>query len=153
PPLDLNDAPARFLPRDRAGAFAHPSARKRLPSSGQDISRATDRVSPPPSSDFFPWTVPVRHTTCLAESRPAPFPGSTAMRLNTMEPLFRRFNDVRSSLRPRMSWRDVWPMLRETYKEWDAAKAPRMGAALAFFAIISMAPLLVLVLGVVALVF
>jgi membrane protein len=75
------------------------------------------------------------------------------MRLNTMEPLFRRFNDVRSSLRPRMSWRDVWPMLRETYKEWDAAKAQRMGAALAFYAIISMAPLLVLVLGVVALVF
>src|SRR5262245_55440939 len=75
------------------------------------------------------------------------------MRLNDMRPWFRRLNEMGAALRPTMSWRDVWPMLRDTAKQWDAAKAQRMGAALAFYAVISMAPLLVLILALSAVIF
>jgi membrane protein len=44
-------------------------------------------------------------------------------------------------------------MLRATYQQWAEAKAPRLGAALAFYAVISLAPLLVLLLAVAGLVF
>jgi membrane protein len=37
-----------------------------------------------------------------------------------------------------------WPLLRETYAEWTENKAPRLGAALAFYTALSMAPLIVL---------
>ena len=44
-------------------------------------------------------------------------------------------------------------LLKETFSEWNSHEAPRMGAALAFYSILSLAPLLVLVVGMCALVF
>ncbi len=46
-----------------------------------------------------------------------------------------------------MRFKDYWALLRDTYTHWDEAKAQRMGAALACYAVISLAPLLVLVLA------
>jgi membrane protein len=40
-------------------------------------------------------------------------------------------------------------LLRETFAQWTEAKAPRLGAALAFYAVISLAPLLIFLLAVV----
>jgi membrane protein len=47
----------------------------------------------------------------------------------------------------------VWELLKQTYADWSEDKAPRLGAALAYYAIFSLAPLLVIVVGVVSLVF
>jgi membrane protein len=71
------------------------------------------------------------------------------MYFRDIRPMFRRLGEMRPALRPKMGWRDLWPMVRGTGKLWDAAKAQRLGAGLAFYAIISMAPLLVLILAVV----
>jgi len=45
---------------------------------------------------------------------------------------------------------DWWLLLRETYSEWTENKAPRLGAALAFYTALSIAPLIVLSLRVAA---
>src|SRR5688500_540834 len=42
--------------------------------------------------------------------------------------------------------RTAWEMFRETIKGWLEAKAPRMGAALSYYTIFSITPLLVLVM-------
>ncbi|HVT39297.1 MAG TPA: YihY/virulence factor BrkB family protein [Gemmatimonadaceae bacterium] len=44
-------------------------------------------------------------------------------------------------------------MLRQTFSKWNADDAPRLGAAIAYYSILSMAPLVVLVLAIVALIF
>lgn len=46
--------------------------------------------------------------------------------------------------------RDAWRLLRQTYDDWVEDKAPELGAALAFYTALSMAPLLVLTLAIVA---
>jgi membrane protein len=48
------------------------------------------------------------------------------------------------------SW---WPVLRQTLMAWNQHDAPRLGAALAFYTILSLAPLVILVVAVVAIVF
>ncbi|MBX3444056.1 MAG: YihY/virulence factor BrkB family protein [Planctomyces sp.] len=53
----------------------------------------------------------------------------------------------------KLSWRDAWPLLRQTFAEWSEDKAPRLGAALAFYTALSIAPLLVLSLRIAAEVF
>jgi membrane protein len=40
-------------------------------------------------------------------------------------------------------------LLKETYTDWNEDKAPRLGAALAYYTVFSMAPLLVVVMGIV----
>lgn len=52
-----------------------------------------------------------------------------------------------------MNLKSAWGMLRQTYNEWSADKAPRLGAALAYYAIFSIAPLLVISVAVAGLVF
>lgn len=47
----------------------------------------------------------------------------------------------------------VVDLLKETFREWNSHDAPRMGAALAFYSILSLAPLVILVVGICALVF
>jgi membrane protein len=47
----------------------------------------------------------------------------------------------------------IWQMLQETGSEWVADKAPRMGAALAYYSVFSIIPLLLLVIGVAGLMF
>lgn len=44
------------------------------------------------------------------------------------------------------------PLLKETFISWNAHKAPKMGAALAYYTTFSMAPLIVLIVGIAGLV-
>jgi membrane protein len=52
-----------------------------------------------------------------------------------------------------MSWKDVWGMLKETVEEWFGDKAQRMGAALAYYGVFSLGPLLLIALAVAGMVF
>ena len=44
-------------------------------------------------------------------------------------------------------------LLKETFRQWNSHEAPRMGPALAFYGVLSLAPLVILVVGICALVF
>ena len=52
-----------------------------------------------------------------------------------------------------MTLKDLWELLTETWNVWSTHKAPRSGAALAYYTTFSLAPLLVIVIAVAALVF
>ena len=52
-----------------------------------------------------------------------------------------------------MTFKDLWELLQETWNAWTTHRAPRAGAALAYYTIFSLAPLLVIVIAVAALVF
>lgn len=45
--------------------------------------------------------------------------------------------------------RTAWGLLRQTFEEWNADNAPRLAAALAFYIAFSLAPLLVITIGIV----
>lgn len=48
-----------------------------------------------------------------------------------------------------MIWaKDGWALVRDTYQEWQADKVPRLAAALAYYTIFSIAPLLIVVIAV-----
>ena len=47
----------------------------------------------------------------------------------------------------------AWDLLQKTFNAWNAHSGQRFGAALAFYSLLSLAPLLVLVVGIVAFVF
>jgi membrane protein len=47
----------------------------------------------------------------------------------------------------------VWTLLRETFSEWLNDRAPRLGAALAYYTVFSLAPLLIIVIAIAGLVF
>jgi membrane protein len=47
----------------------------------------------------------------------------------------------------------VWKLLRETFSEWLNDRAPRLGAALAYYTVFSLAPLLLIVIAIAGLVF
>ncbi len=53
----------------------------------------------------------------------------------------------------RMQLHQPLTLLKETYAKWSDHQAPRLGASVAFYSILSFAPLLVLLTGVIALVF
>lgn len=48
-------------------------------------------------------------------------------------------------------WRNGWSLLRETVGEWYADKAPRLGAALSYYTVFSLAPVLIVAVAVAAL--
>ena len=52
-----------------------------------------------------------------------------------------------------MNYNTIWTTLRQTFSGWSEHDAPRLGAALAFYTILSMAPLVILVIAIVALIF
>jgi membrane protein len=52
-----------------------------------------------------------------------------------------------------MNYKAIWSMLSQTFSAWNEHEAPRLGAALAFYTILSLAPLVILVIAIVALVF
>jgi len=52
-------------------------------------------------------------------------------------------------LRPK----DIWTLVRETAGEWSTDNAPRLGASLAFYTLLSLAPLLVVIVAVAAFAF
>jgi membrane protein len=58
-----------------------------------------------------------------------------------------------SSDRPELTLNFMWRLLRETFDEWLADKAPRLGAALAFYSVLSIGPLLLIVVSVAGLAF
>ncbi len=50
-----------------------------------------------------------------------------------------------------MNYRSIWATFRETFSQWNSHDAPRLGAALAFYTILSMAPLVILIIAIIAL--
>jgi membrane protein len=64
-------------------------------------------------------------------------------------------NTSRFGLRPfpRPRWNEMGSLLRETLREWNDDNSQRLGASLAFYTLLSLAPLLVIVVGVAAFVF
>lgn len=52
-----------------------------------------------------------------------------------------------------MSIKTIWVLLKETFAEWNADKASRLAAALAYYAIFSLAPLLIIAIAIVGAVF
>jgi membrane protein len=52
-----------------------------------------------------------------------------------------------------MNYKTIWSILRETFSAWNEHEAPRLGAALALYTILSLAPLFIMVIAIVALVF
>ena len=60
-----------------------------------------------------------------------------------------------SSRARRFSWRPkpIFRLLKATYNEWSKDKAPRMGAALAYYTMFSLAPLLVISIAIAGFVF
>jgi membrane protein len=52
-----------------------------------------------------------------------------------------------------MSAKQAIPLLKETYTKWNDRQAPRLGASVAFYSILSFAPLLVLITAVIAFAF
>lgn len=51
-----------------------------------------------------------------------------------------------------MTLKDLWPLLKETASEWSEDGAPRLGAALAYYTVFSLAPLLIIVLFIIGLI-
>lgn len=52
-----------------------------------------------------------------------------------------------------MYYRTIWSMVRATFDDWNAHEAPRLGAALAFYTLLSLAPLVILATAIAALIF
>jgi membrane protein len=52
-----------------------------------------------------------------------------------------------------MNYKNLWPTLRKTFSAWNDHNARRLGAALVFYSILSLAPLVILILAIVAFVF
>jgi membrane protein len=52
-----------------------------------------------------------------------------------------------------MDAKTIWSLLKETFSEWSEDKASRLAAALAYYTIFSLAPLLIIVIAVAGLVF
>jgi membrane protein len=48
----------------------------------------------------------------------------------------------------RRVWRKVWPVVKQTFSEWSSDKGPRLGAALSYYTVFSIAPVLVLAIAV-----
>lgn len=49
--------------------------------------------------------------------------------------------------------KELWQLLKQTYLEWDRHNAPKLGAGLAYYTVLSIAPLLIVVIGVIGLAF
>ncbi len=47
----------------------------------------------------------------------------------------------------------LWSLIKQTFREWSEHGAPRLGAALAYYSVFSLGPLLVIAIGVASLVF
>jgi membrane protein len=52
-----------------------------------------------------------------------------------------------------MNWKTLLGLIKDTYSEWSEDKAPRLGAALAYYTVFSLAPLLIIAIGIAGLVF
>src|SRR5438876_1889301 len=55
--------------------------------------------------------------------------------------------------RARFTWGAIFPLLKQTFNEWLEDKAPQLGAALAYYTVFSLAPLILLLLAIVGVLF
>ncbi len=63
-------------------------------------------------------------------------------------------DDITESTRPRLTGKAAWwAVIKETFSGYSADKLPRLSASLAYYTIFSLAPLLLLCLGIIGLVF
>ena len=60
-------------------------------------------------------------------------------------------SDIDRSPPPRLTPRVVWSLLAETVYEWSEDRAPRLGAALAFYTVFALAPGLIVIIDLAAL--
>jgi membrane protein len=74
-------------------------------------------------------------------------PGGTEV--NTAAGGARRYRKPLKSFR----WCDIKSLFSDSFDEWSRQKAPRLGASLAFYTLLSLAPLLLVVVSIVSLVF
>ena len=51
------------------------------------------------------------------------------------------------------SVKQLWPVLKKAAADWSHDRAPRLGAALAYYTIFSMVPLLIVIIAIIGLVF
>src|SRR5882724_8330942 len=52
-----------------------------------------------------------------------------------------------------VSIRILYQLIRDTFRDWNEDKVPRMGAAIAYYSVFSMAPLILTAIGIAALVY
>lgn len=52
-----------------------------------------------------------------------------------------------------MNWKVAYQLLRDTFHEWSEDKAPRLGAALAYYSAFSIGPLVLIAIGIASLIF
>jgi membrane protein len=52
----------------------------------------------------------------------------------------------------RRIWGKVWPVLKDTFSDWSTDKCPRLGAALSYYTVFSLAPVLIMAIAVAGLV-
>ena len=48
----------------------------------------------------------------------------------------------------RRIWGKIWPVIKETFSEWSTDKCPRLGAALSYYTVFSLAPVLIMAIAV-----
>jgi membrane protein len=53
----------------------------------------------------------------------------------------------------RIKREEIWGLIKESISRWGEDRAPSMGAALSYYTVFSLAPLLVIVIGIAGLVF
>jgi membrane protein len=51
----------------------------------------------------------------------------------------------------KLNFKDLFALLKQTFAEWNEDKAPALGAALAYYTVFSLAPLLIIAIGIAAL--
>lgn len=56
-------------------------------------------------------------------------------------------------MRPKRSWNDGWTLVKRAVSSWSDDRAPSMGAALSYYTVFSLAPVLVLVISIAGLAF
>src|SRR5271165_2049071 len=81
----------------------------------------------PGESEFFPGSPGLLFSPVLLLTAP---PGTNSMKIKT-----------------------IFSLLMETFQEWNNDKAPRMGAALAYYTVFSLAPLMFLAIAIAGFVF
>jgi membrane protein len=47
-----------------------------------------------------------------------------------------------------MTWRDVFPLLKEAAADWSEDRVPRLAAALSYYTLFSIAPLVIIVIAI-----
>ena len=56
-------------------------------------------------------------------------------------------------MQPKRSWKDGWTLVKSAVSSWSDDRAPSMGAALSYYTVFSLAPLLLIVISIAGLVF